>query len=504
MADHEMMNLEEMGSLRDSMELLGEELMNGHRINPNLYVEYDVKRGLRDSAGKGVLTGLTEISDVTGYDLINGRKIPAHGRLYYQGYNVNDIVDGLKDRKFGFEETIYLLLFGRLPSEKDMQIFKNVMENFETLSGRFVRDVVMKASNSDIMNAMQRCILTLYTYDSKAEDISAENVLRQSVEMIAKLPLIAVYSYHSYRHFRKDETLFIRNPHRGLSLAENLLLMLRPDGKYTELEAKVLDIALILHAEHGGGNNSTFTTHVVTSSGTDTYSSIAASIGSLKGPRHGGANLKVQNMFEDIKANVKDWSDEKEVENYLRKILDKEAFDHTGLIYGMGHAVYTLSDPREVILKRFARELAQEKGMMKEFALYELVERLGGRLVMEQRRLFKNVCANVDFYSGFVYTMLGIPKELFTPIFAIARIPGWSAHRLEEILNASKIIRPAYKYVGHHAGFVPYEERTPEEGCEEVLRDLEKGAATEAAGETGENTEKEAPEAAKERSEEKE
>ena len=482
MADHEMMNLEEMGSLRDSMELLGEELMNGHRINPNLYVEYDVKRGLRDSAGKGVLTGLTEISDVTGYDLVNGRKIPAHGRLYYQGYNVNDIVDGLKGRKFGFEETIYLLLFGRLPSEKDMQMFKNVMENFETLSGRFVRDVVMKASNSDIMNAMQRCILTLYTYDSKAEDISAENVLRQSIEMIAKLPLIAVYSYHSYRHFRKDETLFIRNPQKGLSLAENILLMLRPNGKYTELEAKVLDIALILHAEHGGGNNSTFTTHVVTSSGTDTYSSIAASIGSLKGPRHGGANLKVQNMFEDIKANVKDWSDEKEVENYLCKILNKEAFDHTGLIYGMGHAVYTLSDPREVILKRFARDLAQEKGMMKEFALYELVERLGGRLVMEQRRLFKNVCANVDFYSGFVYTMLGIPKELFTPIFAIARIPGWSAHRLEEILNASKIIRPAYKYVGHHAGFVPYEERTPEEGCEEVLRDLEKGAATEAAG----------------------
>ena len=484
MADHEMLNLEEMGNLKDSMELLGEELMNGHRINPNLYVEYDVKRGLRDSAGKGVLTGLTEISDVTGYDLINGRKIPAHGRLYYQGYNVKDIVDGLRGRKFGFEETIYLLLFGRLPSDKDMEIFKNIMESFETLSGRFVRDVVM--------NAMQRCILTLYTYDSKPEDISAENVLRQSIEMIAKLPLIAVYSYHSYRHFRRDETLFIRNPQKGLSLAENILLMLRPDGKYTELEAKVLDIALILHAEHGGGNNSTFTTHVVTSSGTDTYSSIAASIGSLKGPRHGGANLKVQDMFEDIKANVKDWTDEKEVEVYLCKILNKEAFDHTGLIYGMGHAVYTLSDPREVILKRFARDLAQEKGMMKEFALYELVERLAGRLVMEQRRLFKNVCANVDFYSGFVYTMLGIPKELFTPIFAIARIPGWSAHRLEEILNASKIIRPAYKYVGHHANFVPFDERTPEEGCEEVLRDLEKESA-EQQEEQAEITEKEAP-----------
>ena len=275
--------------------------------------------------------------------------------------------------------------------------------------------------------------------------------------------------------------------------------MLRPDGKYTELEAKVLDIALILHAEHGGGNNSTFTTHVVTSSGTDTYSSIAASIGSLKGPRHGGANLKVQNMFEDIKANVKDWTDEKEVEVYLCKILNKEAFDHTGLIYGMGHAVYTLSDPREVILKRFARDLAQEKGMMKEFALYELVERLAGRMVMEQRRLFKNVCANVDFYSGFVYTMLGIPQELFTPIFAIARIPGWSAHRLEEILNASKIIRPAYKYVGHHANFVPFDERAPEEGCEEVLRDLGK----ESADQQEETIEKEAPQDSKKCPEEK-
>lgn len=459
MSDHEMINLDEMGSMKMSMEALQEELLNNHRIDPNLYIEYDVKRGLRDSAGKGVLTGLTEISDVTAYDLINGRKIPAEGRLYYQGYNIYDLVAGMEGRKFGFEETIFLLLFGRLPSEKDMEMFKGVMANFETLSGRFVRDVVMKASNADIMNSMQRCILTLYTYDSRPEDTSAENVLRQCIELIAKLPLIAVYSYHSYRHFRKDETLFIRNPQKGLSLAENILLMLRPDSVYTELEAKVLDIALILHAEHGGGNNSTFTTHVVTSSGTDTYSSVAASIGSLKGPRHGGANLKVQDMFEDIKAHVKNWTDEAEVEAYLRKILNKEAFDRSGLIYGMGHAVYTLSDPREVILKKFARELAEEKGMMEEFALYELVERLAGRLVMEQRRLFKNVCANVDFYSGFVYTMLGIPKELFTPIFAIARIPGWSAHRLEEILNANKIIRPAYKYVGKHADFIPMPKR---------------------------------------------
>ena len=461
MSDHEMINLGEMGSLKNSMESLQETLLNNHRIDPNLYIEYDVKRGLRDSAGKGVLTGLTEISDVNAYDLVNGRKIPAEGSLYYQGYNIYDLVNGLEGHKFGFEGTIYLLLFGQLPSEKELEMFKEVMAQFETLSGRFVRDVVMKASNADIMNSMQRCILTLYTYDSRPEDISAENVLRQSIELIAKLPLIAVYSYHSYRHFRKDETLFIRNPQKGLSLAENILLMLRPDSSYTELEAKVLDIALMLHAEHGGGNNSTFTTHVVTSSGTDTYSSVAASIGSLKGPRHGGANLKVQDMFADIKAHVKNWTDEAEVEAYLCRILNKEAFDHSGLIYGMGHAVYTLSDPREVILKKFARKLAEEKGMMEEFALYELVERLGSRLVMEQRKMFKNVCANVDFYSGFVYTMLGIPKELFTPIFAIARIPGWSAHRLEEILNAGKIIRPAYKYVGHHKEFVVMPDRDP-------------------------------------------
>lgn len=461
MSDHEMINLDEMGSLKTSMESLQETLLNNHRIDPNLYIEYDVKRGLRDSAGKGVLTGLTEISDVNAYDLVNGRKIPAEGSLYYQGYNIYDLVNGLEGHKFGFEGTIYLLLFGQLPSEKELEMFKEVMAQFETLSGRFVRDVVMKASNADIMNSMQRCILTLYTYDSRPEDISAENVLRQSIELIAKLPLIAVYSYHSYRHFRKDETLFIRNPQKGLSLAENILLMLRPDSSYTELEAKVLDIALMLHAEHGGGNNSTFTTHVVTSSGTDTYSSVSASIGSLKGPRHGGANLKVQDMFADIKAHVKNWTDEAEVEAYLCRILNKEAFDHSGLIYGMGHAVYTLSDPREVILKKFARKLAEEKGMMEEFALYELVERLGSRLVMEQRKMFKNVCANVDFYSGFVYTMLGIPKELFTPIFAIARIPGWSAHRLEEILNAGKIIRPAYKYVGHHKEFVVMPDRDP-------------------------------------------
>lgn len=474
-------------------------------LDLSLYQKYDVKRGLRDINGKGVLAGLTQISNVCATKVVDGKEVPCAGSLSYRGYDIKELTRGfIEDDRYGFEETTYLLLFGKLPNGEELEDFTKLLANQRSLPTNFVRDVIMKAPSKDIMNALSRSVLTLYCYDKEPDDISLPNVLRQCLNLISVFPLLSVYGYQAYNHYVCGKSLYIHNPKKELSTAENILRMLRPDKKYSHLEAKILDLALILHMEHGGGNNSTFTTHVVTSSGTDTYSSIAASIGSLKGPRHGGANLKVQNMFEDIKANVKDWSDEKEVENYLRKILNKEAFDHTGLIYGMGHAVYTLSDPREVILKRFARDLAQEKGMMKEFALYELVERLGGSLVMEQRRLFKNVCANVDFYSGFVYTMLGIPKELFTPIFAIARIPGWSAHRLEEILNASKIIRPAYKYVGHHAGFVPYEERTPEEGCEEVLRDLEKGAATEAAGETGENTEKEAPEAAKERSEEKE
>ena len=457
--------------LRSDMNYLEKTLLKGHRIDPNLYEEYDVKRGLRDSTGRGVLTGLTEVSDVCGFDVVNGRKIPAEGGLYYQGINVNDLINGLKGKRFGFEETTFLLLFGRLPKKDELEHFLKVLSELEDLSGRFVRDVVMKASSSNIMTALQRCVLTLYTYDENPEDISVENALRQALELIAKLPLIAVYSYHAYRHFRKDEMLFIRNPEKGLSLAENILLMLRPKGEYTELEAKVLDIALVLHAEHGGGNNSTFTTHVVTSSGTDTYSSVAASIGSLKGPRHGGANLKVQNMFDDIKAHVKNWGNEEEVGAYLHKILNKEAFDHSGLIYGMGHAVYTLSDPREVILKRFAKALAEEKGRMKEFALYELVESLAGKMIKEQRNLLKNVCANVDFYSGFVYSMLGIPQELFTPIFAIARMPGWSAHRLEELTNENKIIRPAYKYVRQHTELETMEERSAEKITDEDVKE---------------------------------
>ena len=442
-----------------SMERLNEFFENGSRIDPNLYVEYDVKRGLRDSAGKGVLTGLTEISDVKGYQLINGRNIPSNGELYYQGINVMDLVSGLKGRKYGYEETTFLLLFGRLPSEAQLKMFVDVIHEMQELSGRFVRDVIMKASSENIMNALMRCIITLYVYDEEAEDLSPANVLRQCMELIAKVPMITVYSYYAYQHFRNDDTLLIRNPKNDLSFAENILLMLRPDGKYTELEAKVLDIALILHAEHGGGNNSSFTTHVVTSSGTDTYSSMAASVGSLKGPKHGGANLKAQKMFEDIKANVKDWESEEEIREYLSKILNKEAFDHSGLIYGIGHAVYTVSDPREVILKKFAKDLAEEKGCTKEFEFYDRVEKIACDLVTERRQMQKKICANVDFYSGFVYTMLGIPQELFTPLFAISRMAGWSAHRLEELVNAGKIIRPAYKYVGHHTSFMPLDER---------------------------------------------
>lgn len=447
---NENLSEEDFDDLLKNVQVLNSELLKNRRIEKELYEKYDVKRGLRESNGKGVLTGLTEISDVSATVEVDGERIQSEGKLFYQGYDVNELIDRFGNNKYCFEIIVYLLLFGKLPDENELSMFLNVMWHMQNLENRFVRDVVMKASNPNIMNALQRCILTLYTYDSNPDDISPENVLRQSLVLINKLPLIAVYSYQSYLHFRKDETLMIRNPKNGYSLAENILQMLRADGKYTELEAKVLSIALILHAEHGGGNNSTFTTHVVTSSGTDSYSSTAASIGSLKGPRHGGANLKVMEMFRNIKANIKNQNDEAEIESYLLKILNKEVFDKTGLIYGMGHAVYTLSDPREVILKEFAKKLAEEKGLMDEFNFYERIEKSAQKLIMEKHKVNKNVCANVDFYSGFVYSMLGIPEELFTPIFAIARTPGWCAHRLEELLNGNRIIRPAYKYVGEH------------------------------------------------------
>ena len=428
-------------------------------INLDLYEEYDVKRGLRDANGKGVLTGLTEISDVVSYKTVAGRKIPSEGSLYYQGYNVNDLVAGFGDMKFGFEETTYLLLFGELPNKAQLDSFKEILAEMQELSGQFIRDVIMKAPSSNIMNALQKGILTLYSYDPNPDDVSVPNVLRQSLQLISKLPLISVYAYHAYLHFEKDATLVIRNPDKNCSIAENILRMLRYDGQYTPLEAKVLDTALVLHAEHGGGNNSTFTTHVVSTTGTDSYSAIAASIGSLKGPKHGGANMKVQQMFKDIKAHIKDWEDEDEIRKYIIKILNKEAFDGAGLVYGMGHAVYTLSDPREVILKDCAKQLSIEKGMEKEFKLYETVERIASEQIAIKRRLFKPVCANVDFYSGYVYTMLEIPEELFTPIFAIARMSGWCAHRLEELVNNGKIIRPAYKFVGVHKDYTGLNDR---------------------------------------------
>ncbi len=455
----EMLSLDEMGELKGDFSYLLGELDKNHRIDQNLYSEYDVKRGLRDANGKGVLTGLTEVSDVIAFDRVDGVQVPCDGRLYYQGINVIDLVKGLENRRYGFEEVTFLLLFGRLPKEEELDRLLRINMQLQDLGARFVRDVVMKASNGNIMNALQRCVLTLYTYDDNPDSVEAEDVLRQSLELINKIPLIAVYSYHSYLHFRKDEALVIRNPKKGLSLSENILQMLRPDGKFTQLEAKVLDIALIVHADHGGGNNSTFTTHVVSSTGTDTYSSVAASIGSLKGPKHGGANLKVQEMFDHLFENIKDIENETEIENYLTRILDGEVFDHAGLIYGMGHAVYTLFDPREVILKEYARKLAAEKGLTKEFSFYDRVEHIASRLIMNRRNVHKAVSANVDFYSGFVYGMLGIPRELFTPLFAIARISGWSAHRLEELMNNSKIIRPAYKYVGVHVPYVNVEDR---------------------------------------------
>lgn len=428
-------------------------------IDQSLYVEYDVKRGLRDSNGNGVLTGLTEISDVCGCNSVSGRKIPVDGELYFQGYNVADLIKGFGDRKYGFEETTYLLMFGSLPTREQLDSFIRILKDLEELSGAFIRDVIMKATSANLMNTLMKSILSLYSYDENPDDVSVPNVLRQSLQLVAKMPLISVYAYQAYRHYKLDGTLMIKNPRKDYSIAENLLYMMRDDGQFTELEAKVLDICLVLHAEHGGGNNSTFTTHVVTSTGTDTYSTIAASIASLKGPKHGGANLKVQKMFADIKEHCKDWANKEEVCAYLNKILDKEAFDGAGLIYGMGHAVYTNSDPRAVILKKFAKSLSEEKGMQKEFALYELVEKEAGTLIMNKRQMFKPVCANVDFYSGFVYAMLGIPEELFTPIFAIARISGWCAHRLEELVNSGKIIRPAYKYVGHHRDYLDMETR---------------------------------------------
>ena len=429
-------------------------------IEPGLYGKYDVKRGLRDISGKGVLAGLTEISEVCSSIEKDGQSIPCEGKLYYRGVDIEEIVKGfISEKRFGFEEVVYLLLFGALPDEKELQNFSSLLANYRTLPTSFVRDIIMKAPSADMMNTLARSVLTLYSYDEKANDISIPNVLRQSLQLIALFPMLSVYGYQAYAHYHDGKSLFIHPPMQNLSTAENLLHILRPDSQYTELEAKILDVALVLHAEHGGGNNSSFTTHVVTSSGTDTYSAIAAAIGSLKGPKHGGANIKVVQMIEDMKKNVEDWNSETQVKEYLKKLLHKEAFDHAGLIYGMGHAVYSLSDPSANIFKAFVKSLSEEKGRNEEFQLYALVEKLAPEVIAEERKIYKGVSANVDFYSGFVYSMLNLPLELYTPIFAIARIAGWSAHRIEELINAGKIIRPAYKNVNDRKAYVPIRER---------------------------------------------
>lgn len=426
-----------------------------------LYDKYEVKRGLRDLNGKGVLTGLTEISEIHASDIDeNGISHPCDGKLFYRGVNVEDIIAGFtKDKRFGFEEVTYLLLFGKMPDKKELSDFTHLLGEYRCIPPNFVRDIIMKKPSRDIMNAVARSVLMLYSYDDRADDLSIPNVVRQSLQLISEIPLLAVYSYQAYRHYHKGGSLIIHEPDPELSTSENILHLLRADGKYTPLEAEILDIALVLHAEHGGGNNSTFTTHVVTSSGTDTYSSVVSSLGSLKGPKHGGANIKVVKMFDDIKEHVKNWDDEKELTEYVDKILHKEAFDRTGLVYGMGHAVYSLSDPRAKVFKGFVEELSVEKHMQKEYKLMSDVERIAAELIAKERKIYKGVSANVDFYSGFVYRMLGLPTELYTPIFAVARISGWSAHRIEELINCNKIIRPAYKNVCDRKEYVELDRR---------------------------------------------
>lgn len=429
-------------------------------INPELYTKYEVKRGLRDINGKGVLAGLTEISEVRSYTIVDSEMIPCEGKLFYRGVDIDEIVGGfIKEKRFGFEEATYLLLFGELPNREQLDGFQKLLAAYRTLPTSFVRDIILKAPSPDMMNTLARSVLTLYSYDDKANDISIPNVLRQSLQLIALFPMLAVYGYQAYSHYHDGNSLFIHAPRPELSTAENILHTLRPDSKYTELEAKILDVALVLHAEHGGGNNSTFTTHVVSSSGTDTYSTIAASLGSLKGPKHGGANIKVVQMFEDMKRNIANWKNEDEVASYLKKLLHKEAFDRAGLIYGMGHAVYSLSDPRANIFKGFVERLSEEKGRTDEYELYSTVAKLAPEIIAEERRIYKGVSANIDFYSGFVYSMLDLPIELYTPIFAISRIAGWSAHRIEELINAGKIIRPAYRNVAPRRPYIALSDR---------------------------------------------
>ena len=431
-----------------------------YQIEPDLYMKYEVKRGLRDLDGRGVRAGLTTISKVSATQLVDGKEVSAPGQLLYRGIPIDQLVQGfITHNRFGFEEIVYLLLMGRLPKPEEMQEFHQLLAHYQELPNHFNSGVIMKMPSDNIMNTMAKCVLALHAYDPKPDDTSLPNVMRQCLQLIAQFPSLAVFGYQASMYFRNDKSMFIQKPDPKLTIAENILYMMRPDGKYTQLEAKLLDLCLVLHAEHGGGNNSAFTVHVVSSSGTDTYSTVAAALGSLKGPKHGGANIKVMEMFRDLKANCRDWKDEDAIRAYLSGLLRGEGFDHTGLIYGMGHAVYSVSDPRAVILKGFVEQLSAEKGCHEEFELYATVERLAKEVITQNRKIYKGVCANVDFYSGFVYRMLGLPMDLFTPIFAIARIAGWSAHRLEELINCRKIIRPAYLSVAEPQEYVPLEER---------------------------------------------
>ena len=442
------------------IERLAELSVGSYGILPEYYERYNVKRGLRDVSGKGVVAGLTEISTIISSENVDGESVPCEGRLAYRGIDIKELVNGFySEGRFGFEEITYLLLFGDLPAADQLAAFKRTLGFYRSLPTGFVRAVIMKAPSDDMMNTLARSVLTLYSYDNAADDISIPNVLRQCVQLIALFPLLSVYGYQAYRHYHDRDSLFIHQPDPELSTAENILRLLRPDMSYTQFEARVLDMALVLHAEHGGGNNSSFTTHVITSSGTDTYSVIAGALGSLKGPRHGGANKKGVSMMDDLKANVADAADDEAIDAYLTGLLNRQGFDRSGLIYGMGHAVYSLSDPRAEIFKSFVERLSEEKGAKEEFELYSRVERIAPKVIARERRIYKGVSANVDFYSGFVYSLLGLPQELFTPIFAIARISGWSAHRLEELIGGGKIIRPGYKSVAEERGYVPMDER---------------------------------------------
>ncbi len=447
--------------LTPQIEELAKKCISNNQLDATLYDKYEVKRGLRDLNGKGVLTGLTEISEiVASFEDENGVSHPCDGQLFYRGINVEDLIAGFtQDKRFGYEEATYLLLFGKLPNKAELEEFTALLGEYRCIPPNFVRDIIMKKPSKDIMNAVARSVLMLYSYDDRADDVSIPNVIRQSLQLISELPLLAVYSYQAYHHYHKGGSLIIHEPDPKLSTAENILHLLRADGKYTPLEAEILDVALVLHAEHGGGNNSTFTTHVVTSSGTDTYSSVVSSLSSLKGPKHGGANIKVVQMFADIKEHIKNWDDEEEITAYIDKILHKEAFDKTGLVYGMGHAVYSLSDPRARAFKGFVEQLSAEKHREDEFRLMANVERIASELIAKERKIYKGVSANVDFYSGFVYSMLGLPTELYTPIFAVARIAGWSAHRIEELINCNKIIRPAYRNVCERREYISLQNR---------------------------------------------